>query len=302
MNKCGTIAILFHEATTPNRMRRYRIWHLAQVWKEWGIDVQLLLGANDPIDADVLIPQIDLSVLPRAYRFLQDSKSIVLNRNVLDISKSSFSRNLLSMQDEYDGSVIIKTNANSGGKPENLVVHTLPPRSRKIFLARQAMRLLIQFARTGSIQRLAYTRTLKSGNYPIYPSKRQVPRSVFKNRNLVVEKFLPEKNGAFYYSRSYSFLGNEGLAVRLKSEYPVVKGPVVTGSEFISVDESIVAAQKALGFDYGKFDYVVHNGEAVLLDINPTPFLGTAYSREVQHRMVAQLAKGIFKWLPGLHE
>ncbi|MDY6839567.1 MAG: hypothetical protein SWH78_16500 [Thermodesulfobacteriota bacterium] len=299
MNKCKTIAVLFHESATPKQMRNYRAWHLAQVWKDWGIDVQLLRGANDSIDADLVIPQIDLSVRPRAYRFLQDSKGVVLNRNVLDIRKTSFSRNLVSMQDEYDGPVIVKTNANSGGAPENLVFRALPPIRRKIFLAR---RLLIQFVRTGSIDRLAYVRTLNSNKYPVYPSKREVPRGVFKNPNLVIEKFLPEKNGDFYYSRSYVFLGNEGVAVRIKSECPVVKNTVLPDLEFVPIDETMVAAREALGFDYGKFDYVVHNGEPVLLDINATPYLGTSYSPEVKQRIVAQLAKGIATWFSDSYE
>jgi hypothetical protein len=302
MKQRHTIAVLFHETTTPNEMPNYRAWHLATVWKEWGMDVLLLRGARGPIDADLLLPQVDLSVVPQRCRCFQNSKSVVLNRNVLDIRKTSFSRNLVSLQDEYNGPVIVKTNANSGGKPENLVLRRLPSHERRVFLAREFLRILTQFSQTGSLERLAYAKTLYSDNYPIYPSKHQVPRGVFKNPYLVVEKFLPEKEGDFYHIRSYVFLGSEGLALRFKSESPVVKGLTVTALEFVPVDESMVAAREALGFDYGKFDYVVHNGDSVLLDINPTPFLGTAYPPDVQQRVVAQLAKGISKWFSDMDE
>jgi hypothetical protein len=222
---------------------------------------------------------------------------VVLNRDVLDIRKRTFSRNLVSQTDDYDGPVIIKTDANSGGKPENLVLRRSLWYRRGIFLAGEYLRVMRRFLSTLSLERLAYTRTLYSDSYPIYPSKEQVPHGVFENPYLVVERFLPETNGPFYYSRSYSFLGDEGVGVRLKSKNPVVKNAVAPGGlEFISVDESIVAARKALGFDYGKFDYVLHDGEAVLLDINKTPFPGTPYPPEMQQRIAAQLAKGIGAW------
>ena len=46
-------------------MRGYRIWHCAQVWKAMGIDVAMQPWNRKPIDAGLVVPQIDLSVLPR---------------------------------------------------------------------------------------------------------------------------------------------------------------------------------------------------------------------------------------------
>ena len=93
-------------------------------------------------------------------------------------------------------------------------------------------------------------------------------------------------------------MGSEGLAVRTKSEHPVVKGAGGTDLEFVPVAESILAMRHELGFDYGKFDYVIHEGEAVLLDINATPTFGRAYAPDVRRKIAAQLAKGIGYWFP----
>jgi hypothetical protein len=78
----------------------------------------------------------------------------------------------------------------------------------------------------------------------------------------------------------------------------VVKGASGTDLDFVPVDDAIVTARNELGFDYGKFDYVIHDGEAVLLDINTTPTFGKAYSPEVRSKIVTQLAKGVSKWFP----
>ena len=60
----------------------------------------------------------------------------------------------------------------------------------------------------------------------------------------------------------------------------------------------IVAERSALRFDYGKFDYVLHDGEAVLLDINATPSFGAVYPAALRERLARELAPGIEALLP----
>jgi hypothetical protein len=127
-----------------------------------------------------------------------------------------------------------------------------------------------------------------------------VPSCAFSNPDLVVERFLPEKEGRSYYLRSYAFLGSEGLTVRFRSEHPVVKGINSRDPEFVPVHESIVAARHALGLDFGKLDYVMHDGQAVLLDVNSTPTFGRVLSSEMRKKISSRLAKGICQWFPDL--
>ena len=48
--------------------------------------------------------------------------------------------------------------------------------------------------------------------------------------------------------------------------------PVLRGSrDSTSSGEALRAERERLGFDYGKFDYVIHRGTPVLLDANRTP-------------------------------
>ena len=49
-------------------------------------------------------------------------------------------------------------------------------------------------------------------------------------------------------------------------------------------------------FDYGKFDYVIHNGEVVLLDINKTTGFGSLpYTSELK-AMHSHRAAGIYSY------
>ena len=54
-----------------------------------------------------------------------------------------------------------------------------------------------------------------------------------------------------------------------------------------------MAVRRELGFDYGRFDYVLHEGEVVLLDVNHTP-VGVP---ERQRRIGQMLAAGIASFL-----
>jgi hypothetical protein len=300
VDKRRTVAVIFHETTPPNKFCSYRIWHCAQRWMKWGIDVQFVQGPDARIKADLLIPHIDLSVLPEAYRPLLDSRSMVANRNVRDIRKSTFSRNLVFLHDEYDGPVIVKTDSNHGGKPEKRALRRLPIHKRVASTWQHGTRILRQLASTGSLSKLSYAQALSPAKYPVYPSKHLVPSCAFSNPDLVVERFLPEKEGRFYYIRMYEFLGSEGFAIRVRSEHPVVKGANTPHPEFVPLDESIVALRHALGFDHGKFDYVMHDGKAVLLDVNPTPTFGRCFPEKIREQMWDQLAKGIEQWFPGI--
>src|SRR5208282_4307513 len=51
----------------------------------------------------------------------------------------------------------------------------------------------------------------------------------------------------------------------------IVKASETTFSEPVPVPEELREMRARLGFDYGKFDFVVNQGRATLLDANRTP-------------------------------
>jgi hypothetical protein len=297
-----TIAIVFHRTADAARMRRYRLWHCAEIWTRAGFDVRLVSGPHVPPGMDLVIPHVDLSVLPGAYRAILDAPGHVLNRRITDIRRRAFSQNLVTPDDGYEGPVIVKTNNNCGSHPERAVLHGQPLFVRLAAVLRSGIGSAARMVAARSTHAFAYATALPTRAYAVLPSKRHVPRGTFQNPHLVVERFLPETDGRHFFLRSYTFLGNEGVAVRSRSLDPVVVGRSGADLEFVPVDERVEEARRAMGFEFGKIDYLMHDGEAVIIDLNTTPTFGAVYTPGAKARICAQLATGIAAWFPGLHD
>jgi hypothetical protein len=72
----------------------------------------------------------------------------------------------------------------------------------------------------------------------------------------------------------------------------MVTGADATERVSVPVPDELRAMRRALGFDYGKFDFVVNEGKAVLLDANRTPTAGGPLSDSVRAHM-SDLAEGV---------
>jgi hypothetical protein len=113
----------------------------------------------------------------------------------------------------------------------------------------------------------------------VYERRAEVPRSVWWNRHLVVERFFTERAEGMYWLRSWVFLGDRGFVRYCGSDHPVIKayaGRVrvrrVVGDESPSDLPDLVRARRAeLQMDYGKIDFIVHEGQAHVIDANRTP-------------------------------
>jgi hypothetical protein len=263
-----SIAIVFHRNERIKRLPRFAIWHLAEVWKKENITVFFLFGTEKYVPADLALLHVDLTSVPDEYMDFARRYPVILNGKVKDIRKSTFSKNRVNPDDGYDGKVIVKSELNYGGEPERKLLGT--PLSR--LASRTAMRmpwLLPSNKGSKLLFRLP-------SDYRIYNSLRSVPIDWFKRDGVLVEKFLPEIQDGLYCLRNYHFLGDRGGCVLRKSAEPIVNAATASNRQDIDPDPEIVKLTKSLQFDFGKFDYVMHDGKAVLLDANKTPGMGTA--------------------------
>lgn len=229
---------------------------LAQLWAETGYSVTT--GPASDFDASVGILHIDRTVIEPGLLPANSENRPLLNGSVLDISKRRISANLVGPDSSWDGPVLIKTNANAFGLRE------IKRRPRWSF-AKQ---------RSGLARHLPWRllRELPLRDYPILDSIREVPRWVWRRPDLVVERFLPERIGKYYALRLWIFLGDKEYGAILYCEEPIVKTRKLAHYEYIhEFPDSLREQRRKLGFDYGKFDYVMVDGEAVLLDANCTP-------------------------------
>jgi hypothetical protein len=184
--------------------------------------------------------------------------TLFLNRKVVDISKRRVSRNLVSPEDDYSGPVIVKTNDNFAGVP--IVPET--PRHRVIKALRHA----------ANERTWRYLHMIPRSTYPILQSKSEVPAWVWRREDIVVERFMAEMEDGLYVLRVWIFLGGREYGAKLYGRHPVVKSRGLVRYEYLTeFPDELRLERERLGFDFGKFDYVVENGRPRLLDANSTP-------------------------------
>ena len=251
------IAVISHEIDDFEHSG-YLLNRLASEWRSEGATVAVIRGPHEPLpDADLAILHTDITAVGEDYGRIVDHYPRVINGRVRDISKTAFSDLLVRRDSDWRGPVIVKTDMNYGGMRE------MEKRYRDG-----------DMTSTISIQR-PWRRVTYLDNYPIFDSLAAVPHGVWQNPNLVVEKFLPDRNAdGEYLLRVWVFLGDREIYYQGVSNEPVVKGDNTLRREFLDpaeLPEALRESRRRLGFDYGKFDFGLAGGSVALYDVNRTP-------------------------------
>ena len=244
------IALLFHANQEAWTLRTYGLAGLEEVWRAQGHEVLHLFGTDQRPEADLVFVHVDLSVVPEEYLAFAATNPVAVNGRVKDIRKTAFSAHLLGPGDPWTGPVIVKSDRNYGGLPEaKLGFPRLDPP-------------------------LASPAFMSPLDYRIFDRLSEVPGECFTSPDYVVQKFLPEMEDGLFHVRSYQFLGDRSGCVRTASDHPIVKSETAVARMPAKPHPDVVALRERLGFDYGKFDYVEHDGQAFVLDLNKTPGQG----------------------------
>jgi hypothetical protein len=278
----------------------YLLRLMVQAWEAAGASVVILRGTKQFVPADIIIPHLDLTVTPPAYHAFLQRYPVAINRRLIDISKATISSNLLSRGDAYGGEVIVKTNCNYGGVPESRLKPRPPARTVTTRILDKVSSVL---RGRRAAQDLAWRSidSIKSGDYPIFPSLADVPGGVFANKNLVAEKFLPEREGSDYCLRYCYFFGDRHINFLLRSKERVVKGSNTFSCDETPAPPELAVIRRRLGLDYGKLDYVLRDGQVVLFDVNRTPASAALARYHLTDRVVAHLSEGLAGMLEGKH-
>jgi hypothetical protein len=273
------LLILHHEHTDLSNPERYFFRKLTPFWEEQGIEVLHVAGVRSLPSADAVFLHVDLSVVPERFRLAALSFPLILNGKVTDIRKRSLPlrTHLLSSPGSYAGPVIVKTNLNNGGSPEYELYR------RGGF--KLPWRELWSFYRAGRLP--------GNGNYPVYESPQKVPARIWKNRDYVVEKFLPEIEDGAHVLRLAYFLGRTSLCIKLFSIFTTVRGENLSrpAEPLAEIPPEIRTFRESIGLDYGKVDYVLHEGKPVILDVNKT--IGSGSFNLIGEQASRGLANGL---------
>lgn len=251
------IAIITHEIDNF-RGSSYLLNLMCDVWQGRGTGIAVIKGApRDLPDADLAILHTDITKPGKDYDRVIDHYPLVINGRVRDISKNVFSDLVVERGSSHDGPVIVKTNANFGGMRE---------REEKFRGGDHQADIEIQ---------RPWRRVEWLDEYPTFRSVREVPQGVWRNDKLVVEKFLTEQNeSGEYLLRVWVFMGDQEVYYQCVSDEPVIKSHNTKRREFLNPQDlpgALRETRKNLGFDFGKFDFSISDGDAVLYDINRTP-------------------------------
>ncbi len=283
----ATIVVLTH--ALQGKAEGYFIAAVARHWSEAGHRVLFHQGLAPPPDGDLAVLHIDSTRLPPEYLALAARFPRTLNAGARDIGKRRVSRNLVQAGDDWAGPVIVKTDANAGGRPDR-ALRDAENRQR----GRWRRRLGDRLARP-------LRRHLPGGDYAIFESRAAVPAWIWRRDDLVVERFLPERRGENYVLNSAFLCGSHGIVSSFAAADPLVK--IAGLRELLPLDavvpDEVRAAQRMHALDFGKIDYVVHSGVAQVLDVNPTPHLGLVWDKtERLARILRTLAGGLEEFLP----
>ena len=227
----------------------YMLFDLMEELERRGHSVQIINGTSARPEADIAVLHVDATVTPPDYVEYARGFPFCLNIGAADISKRRVSGAVIGRDDGWQGPVIIKSNLNNLGTRER----TLNRRSR----------------RAGRPEPFPGAKLLD--RYRIHASLADVPATVFERQDLVVEKFVPEPEPDGFGARFWLFCGERERCTRHISPQNLVKGNDTIRRDPVPVPDELRVLRRELGFDYGKFDFVMHEGRAVLLDANKTP-------------------------------
>jgi hypothetical protein len=133
-------------------------------------------------------------------------------------------------------------------------------------------------------------------DYVLFDRAGDVPEQIWRDPQLVVEKFMPERDPRGFALRTWCFMGKRETCSCCISADPVVKGADVIAREMVAVPDELREVRTRLGFEYGKFDFVLHEGRPVLFDANFTPTVPENLSEELS-LSAKELARGLLEMI-----
>lgn len=232
---------------------RERRWLLQSMFPHWlaqGHEIRVCEGPPSAAAvADIVFLHVDCSRIPEDYLAALRRFPRIVNGRVHDIRKSAVGSLRLARDSGWNGPVIVKSELNCGGMPEALHNH----RARQL----------------GQPEPHPGLRPFV--DYRIYRHPDEVPSALWSTPSVCVERFLPERDERGFWTHFWLFFGDRGRCRRFCSPNPVVKAGNAIAVETVDVPAPIRAARERLGLDYGKIDFVIHRGEAVVVDVNRTP-------------------------------
>lgn len=292
MSAARKVLVLEHPRNRVDQ-RPFLARYLLEAWQKQGVEI---LRASDPARlpaADTLFMHVDLSVLPSGYRNLSGRFAGAINADLVDIRKRTLSVNQVMPGDGYEGAVIIKSNLNHAGRPEQLaatpqgglplLAHRVRRKARKLW--QQGIAHLPPSLRSPDI--------LGKADYLILPAAHDVPRHWWTDDAVVIERFTPERHDGLYVLREYYFLGDAEWVGAETAATPIITKGKFRYDLVCPVPEELRRLRRQWKIDYGKIDFVLQDGKPVVFDVNKTPSFTRGPRLQSSFELIDALTKGL---------
>lgn len=272
----------------PGQGHTFFLSDIAGVWRDRGFGVRVLRGLPGPgfQRSGVCVLHVDLTRVPPEHAAFAAGYALAVNGRFLDNSKRVVSRQLVERADAYDGPVIVKTDLNYGGSPESV-----RRRAEASWLDRRV-------AGAREHGPWVWRSSIPPEAYRVFDRKRDVPRAVWLNRHLVVERAAFERFDGLYWIRSWMFLGDRGFVRFQGAKERVIKARrVVERRDFAEgepgvLPDAVRVRRAELGMDFGKIDYIVSGSTVLVIDANRTP-ISRATDPAQRRAMAERVADGL---------
>lgn len=278
MSQATRILVIQHDVYPSDRSSNYQVNGLIPFWEQMGHEVISVSGSKYAPPADIAFLHVDLSEVPRRFIKLAQRYPVTINAGITDIRKSAIHgthRHSVSLK-HWDGPVIVKTDYNSNAQPESRA-HRRAKSSKMLFM-----------------ERIALARICRHSNpkipYAVIDHKSLIPKETLDNPYLFAEPFIPEMDGENYVLRNAYFFGDQYECWKLTSPNPIVRWKDCVGEEICEIPEEVLEFRDKTRLDYGKIDFVIHEGKAHVIDINKT------IGGPIEHQMNASFATGIERY------
>ncbi|MAS05692.1 MAG: hypothetical protein CL534_13560 [Ahrensia sp.] len=251
------IDIFVERRRTFESIRHYKLKHMLEGLKRAGIDWRLIDQPAEGQGGEAAFLHVDLTDVPADFITAAHRYGRCVNRDASTIRRTLYTRAKVQRDDNFAGPVIVKTVLNSRGAPE------LRYENRRSFAARAgytAKKLLIP----GYKQRLC-------PDYEIHDSLEDVPKSVWDDPRLLVERFLPGAMDLPIVKHRYDFFFEVELNTRVAYQSLLCDPETLTEFDVDpDVPQAIRDLREQLNLDFGAIDYFMENGEAIPIDANKT--------------------------------
>lgn len=257
------IAILQH-ASHPPGTQHHLVDYLAQFWRKAGLDVITLQGTDVFTEADILFLHVDRTIVPESYLDFARRYPVCINAGAVDIRKRLYADGLLKPGDSYYGPVVVKSDFNYAGMPEQSDLYHNRPFLKR---ARAKLQRMLAPQRTPLIRSKA--------DYLIFDTLSDVPPEHFRDDE-IIQKFVPECDDGKFLLREYYFLGDRHFESIEASDHALFTEDQMISIRPFTPPEDLLACRRLLKLDYGKIDYVLKDGRPFIFDANKTMGLGNA--------------------------